>query len=323
MNDKTKNKLKPAQLLFIVFFFAYCAFAVFYPISPRIVRTSYGPFSETAVGAFSGAISGLTILFSALMIIVIPRRGMIFSVIANNILLFSALGGCVMGGSIKGNNAFTGVILSIATIITSFIINHFYCSLDDSTRALNKKFEELKEANKVIEENEQKLTYLAYYDILTGLPNSQMFSVKLDETILGEYNSPFTIIIANVDNFKYLNETYGNSTGDSYLCRCADGLKAFCDERNILIARTGGDEFSFLLQGKLDDAGIITYAQKFQSIINENIQFSNEVVPITSSLGAASFPDDAANSADLLKCANNAISFAKMNGRNRIFIYKK
>ncbi len=323
MNDKTKIKLKPAQMLFIVFFFAYCGFAVFYPISPRIVKASYGPFSATAVGAFSGAISGLTILFSALMIIVIPRKGMIFSVIANNILLLSALFGCVMGGSIEGNNAFTGVVLSIATIVTSFIINHFYCSLDDSTQALNKKFDELKEANKIIEENEQKLTYLAYYDILTGLPNSQMFSVKLDETILGEYNSPFTVIIANVDNFKYLNETYGNSTGDSYLCRCADGLKAFCEERKILIARTGGDEFSFLLEGKLDDAAIITYAQKFQSIINENIQFSNEVVPITSSLGAASFPDDAANSADLLKCANNAISFAKMNGRNRIFIYKK
>ncbi len=323
MNEKNNTKLKPSQIVFIVVFFVYCAFAVFYPASPRIIDAEYGPFSNTAVGAFSGAVSGLTILFSALMIILIPRKGMICTVIANNIILFAALGGYVMGESFKGNNAFTGVILSLATIVTSFIINHFYCSLDDSTQALNKKFEELKEANRIIEDNEQKLTYLAYYDILTGLPNSQMFSVKLEEAILGEYNSPFTVIVANVDNFKYLNETYGNSTGDSYLCRCADGLKAFCDERQILLARTGGDEFSFMLKGKLDDSGVITYAQKFQSIINENIQFTNEVVPITSSLGAASFPDDAANSADLLKCANNAISFAKMNGRNKIFIYKK
>ena len=112
MNNKTKNKLKPAQIIFVVFFFAYCAFAVFYPVSPRIIRASYGPFSGTAVGAFSGAISGLTILFSALMIIVVPRSGMIFSVIANNIILFAALFGCFMGGSgSTGNNAFTGVIL--------------------------------------------------------------------------------------------------------------------------------------------------------------------------------------------------------------------
>lgn len=309
MNDIKKDKLKPSQIAFTVFFFMFSIFAL---IGPRF-------FLNHELNWLNGTISGLVILVSAMMIIIVPRKGMIFTTISNNVLLLSAIIGTIIGGD---ETAKTGIFLSIATIVTSFIINHFYCSLDDSTKALNEKYEELKQANKTIEENEQKLTYLAYYDILTGLPNNQMFLVKLDETIMSE-NSPFTVIIANVDNFKYLNETYGNSTGDSYLCRCADGLKSFCDERKILLARTGGDEFSFLIKGKIDDSGVITFAQKFQSIINEDIQFTNEVVPITSSLGAASFPNDAANSADLLKCANNAISFAKMNGRNRIFIFKK
>ncbi|MBR6837064.1 MAG: GGDEF domain-containing protein, partial [Oscillospiraceae bacterium] len=257
-------------------------------------------------------VSQLLLLFSAFAVVAFPRYGY-FAAIGANIfqIVMTALAtirAIQHGGTAS---ALTGLITSVATIILATIIHVFY-------RRIVKNNEELVNANKILKAKDEKLTYLAYYDILTSLPNRQLFIEKIDETITSSQS--FTVIAANIDNFKDINNELGNNAGDAVLCSYSKKLKKLCGN-SIFLARINGDEFGFILFGNESETEILNYIDTIKEVISEPIKFNDVKLNITMSYGVAIYPLNATDSTEMLKCVSSALSVAKANGKNTHYFF--
>lgn len=127
----------------------------------------------------------------------------------------------------------------------------------------------------------EKIKYLSFHDALTGLYNWAYFNEKI-KTIQKTGDPLITFIVADVDGLKYVNDTYGHSSGDFLLKEVSNILKdSFRDED--IIARTGGDEFCIILPGaSKEDADRI-----IQRIEKKCLLQSSERIPMSISFGIA------------------------------------
>ena len=157
---------------------------------------------------------------------------------------------------------------------------------------------------------------MAFTDSLTGLYDRRYFKVKLHEEFqrARRYNRPFSIVMADLDNFKDINDTYGHVEGDHTLKAVAALLKAQIRKVDI-IARYGGDEFVMFFPEKEKQA-----ARQLSERLKE--QFSRETFvngsAVSISFGIASYPEDGSNVEDLIDKADQAMYHAKQKGKNRI-----
>lgn len=267
--------------------------------------------------ATSGVLAQILLLLSAAITLLAHKKGYIAAVIVNAITV-GAVMGQVFGMHVY--SAIPGAVVPISTIILISIIYVFSNKVIQKNKEISANYAKLLETNRMIREQDEKLSYLAYYDLLTDLPNRQLFIDKLDETILNSSNVPFTVLLANIDNFKQINNVYGNNSGDMVLNTYAEKLKSFCGD-SIFLARVGGDEFGFIIQGSMTEANVLNYVEKIQNIIGEPVQVNDDFINSTISIGIASYPNNAVNSSDMLKCLDNAKFFAKANGKNRPCFY--
>ncbi len=124
---------------------------------------------------------------------------------------------------------------------------------------------------------ERRIHYLSYHDKLTGLYNRAHFD-EVVETIDKEENLPISVIMADVNGLKLVNDTYGHFTGDKMLQVCSDVLRENCRKEDIL-SRWGGDEFMILLPK--------TTKEEAEAVV-ERISFTTAYVknvPVSISLG--------------------------------------
>ena len=256
---------------------------------------------------FQGICAQILLLFSAFVVVAFPRYGYYVAVASN---LF-AIGSTVISFKHGNQNAITGAMTAITTIVLITIIFIFY-------KKIIKNNEDLLTANKVLKDKDEKLTYLAYYDILTGLPNRQLFIERIDEAINSA--APFTVIAANIDNFKNINNELGNNAGDAVLCSYSKKLKKLCGN-SIFLARINGDEFGFILYGTESESGILNYVNTVKEVISEPIRFNDIKVNITMSFGISLYPVNATESTEMLKCVSSALSVAKANGKNTQYFF--
>lgn len=287
-------------------FVAPLVYAVIFILVTAIqgAATNLGPSGNI----IQGICSQLLCLFSAFVVVAFPRFGYYTSVAMN---LFS-MGIIIVKIANSGmTNAVTGLLTTISTIILVTIIFIFY-------KKIIKNNLELTEANNILKEKDEKLTYLAYYDILTGLPNRQLFIERIDEAI--GTSAPFTVISANIDNFKNINNELGNNAGDAVLCSYSKKLKKLCGN-SIFLARINGDEFGFILYGKESESAILNYIDTIKEVISEPIKFNDVKLNITMSYGIALYPVNATDSTEMLKCVSSALSVSKANGKNTHYFY--
>lgn len=94
---------------------------------------------------------------------------------------------------------------------------------------------------------QQQLEYKSFHDALTDLYNREYFQAKLAH--FNECNDPITLVVADLDELKWVNDEYGHQMGDRLICETAACLKDYADN-DMLIARIGGDEFSILIPNK-------------------------------------------------------------------------
>jgi diguanylate cyclase (GGDEF)-like protein len=176
---------------------------------------------------------------------------------------------------------------------------------------------------------ENKITRLAYYDEITGLPNRTLFLELLNNLVkLAKRNDrSFAILFLDLDDFKSINDCYGHHIGDLLLqeisrrllegLRNSDIVSRYLDHQyhDADIARLGGDEFTVLLNELTypDDAAIV--AEHIQQWISEPIVIDNQQIYTGSSIGIAIFPQDGEDSATLLKNADIAMYHAKRIGK--------
>jgi diguanylate cyclase (GGDEF)-like protein len=188
---------------------------------------------------------------------------------------------------------------------------------------------ELKNTNESLQaqlqENERlrlQLQEQAIRDPLTGVFNRRYFAEALDrETARAiRENSPFSLIVLDVDFFKKVNDTYGHKCGDIVL----QSLAKFLQEntrRSDIVCRFGGEEFVILMpDAAVDDAHerAERFRKEFEAIINE---YEGRQVRATFSAGVASFPIHANSGDTLLNLADLALYQSKSNGRNRVTVF--
>lgn len=165
---------------------------------------------------------------------------------------------------------------------------------------------------------------LSITDALTGLYNTRYFYKTLDLEIArtNRYDSPFSLILFDIDNFKQMNDTYGHQAGDEVLQEIAQILRSVSRETDTIV-RYGGEEFIIILPNTLEEETIFL-ANRIRNIVQDH-QFcknSLERVRITLSSGIASYPKNAKDAKSLLNAADSALYAAKAAGKNIVFCFE-
>jgi diguanylate cyclase (GGDEF)-like protein len=174
---------------------------------------------------------------------------------------------------------------------------------------LREQNEELQRANEVLEQ-------LSITDGLTKLHNHRYFQESLTREIkrVSRSADPLTILLADIDDFKGLNDRYGHAEGDAVLMRIARVLNESVRESDIL-ARYGGEEFVVLATGT-DLEGALFLAEKVRTAVAETdfvLQGSVEPLHVTISIGVAEFAGDRKR---FFHAADRALYRAKAAGKN-------
>jgi diguanylate cyclase (GGDEF)-like protein/PAS domain S-box-containing protein len=158
----------------------------------------------------------------------------------------------------------------------------------------------------------------ANYDALTGLANRALLNARLNLAInrAAASAAEIAVVFIDLDQFKFINDTYGHALGDSLLQSMADRLRASVRDSDT-VARQGGDEFVLLLQG-YSAADLASVVQRVHAGIALPWQSGRREFHVTSSIGVAVYPRDGATAEILLRNADAAMYKAKENGRNAV-----
>ncbi|MFL6736746.1 MAG: putative bifunctional diguanylate cyclase/phosphodiesterase [Sphingomonas sp.] len=174
-----------------------------------------------------------------------------------------------------------------------------------------------------IAEREQRITQLAFNDVLTGLPNRTMFHQQLEQLFrAAEGNGGlFALHCLDLDQFKVINDTLGHPAGDALLVEAAQRLRHAA--RGHFVGRLGGDEFVVLQSVGEDRDAIDRLAREILGAIARPLSIEgNELVPSTS-IGIAIAPDDGSDGGTLLRNADLALYRAKEAGRGTYAFFEE
>jgi diguanylate cyclase (GGDEF)-like protein len=179
----------------------------------------------------------------------------------------------------------------------------------------------LREAAPVLEAKRlmSTLRESALRDPMTGLHNRRFLQEYVD--ILISYTdrnkSAFTVLMADLDYFKQINDTYGHEAGDATLKALAKALTASVRASDLVI-RYGGEEFLILLRDTAPEAGLQVAEKIRETIEAMKVELTGVVVQRTISIGISGYPEDSTNFWQVVKYADVALYQAKDAGRNRI-----
>ena len=156
----------------------------------------------------------------------------------------------------------------------------------------------------------QRLKKTAYHDFMTGLPNRNQFNEEFPAFLMkAEFNSTKVgVLIVDIDNMKYINDSQGHSAGDKILIDAAKVLSQFKNS-NIIAYKHGDDEFLVIIQ----NANAVDTIINSCDAIFEAFQLNN----INVSCGLSVFPDDSKDENDLLRYSDIAVHCAKKQGKNQ------
>lgn len=171
----------------------------------------------------------------------------------------------------------------------------------------------------------QKLEYERDYDILTNLLNRRAFHEEFDDIIKNKELKFSALILWDLDNLKYINDTYGHDFGDLYIKEAANYFFDL-NPNHAISSRMAGDEFLVFLYGIETREELLKIAQNLhhEMTMQELTLSNNEKVRIRASAGIAWYPDDGKIYEDLLKHADYAMYTAKhtLKGSMGIFDYQ-
>lgn len=214
----------------------------------------------------------------------------------------------------------------------------------EATDILNKRSQELSESNIKLNEEiterksaEERISHMAYYDSLTGLPNRHLLQDRLEMCIsqYERHKQITAIIFLDIDDFKRINDTLGHRTGDFLLQEFAERLneciratdtvsrQIIYDNEGSTVSRLGGDEYTILASNIKNDRDAARVAQRLMNIISYPFTIGEQELFITASMGIAICPNDGSDVETLLKNADTAMYHAKGKGKNNFQFYEE
>lgn len=163
-----------------------------------------------------------------------------------------------------------------------------------------------------IAERESKIIDLAYLDRLTGLPNRALFNERLQEamSVAEKMDYPLSVMMMDLDRFKYVNDTLGHHIGDLLLIEVGKRLRSNLPRESDTLARLGGDEFAILLP--TDNAvAAQSAALHILEALEQPLTIEGQLVDVSASVGIVSYPDHGSDVNTLLRRADVAMYTAK------------
>ncbi len=195
----------------------------------------------------------------------------------------------------------------------------FKIMVQEITKRESSLNDELKERRSI----EAKLSKMANFDAVTNLPNRHSFNNQIDRALLNfKYeHERFALFFIDLDNFKFVNDTYGHQAGDLLLSTVAERLLGTLRSVDF-VARLGGDEFVVLISNHTDISQINTVAEKIISILSKPFEVEMHELFIGASIGITICPDNGETSEILQSQADSAMYQAKNLGKNNFQYYQ-
>jgi len=162
----------------------------------------------------------------------------------------------------------------------------------------------------------EQVQKMATTDGLTGIANRRSFDIGLERELsrATRNNTPLTVVLLDLDHFKQLNDNHGHQVGDDVLRLVGGALAEHCRDFDMA-ARYGGEEFAVILPG-CDEQESVDAAERLRRVVAA----TESPVPITASVGVATFPANGSTLDELVKAADDALYQSKRAGRDRVTV---
>lgn len=200
----------------------------------------------------------------------------------------------------------------------------------EMTSAFNQMIDELSHREKLLQRElkerrriEAKLSKIAHFDTITGLPNRHSFNSQIEKALINyKYNQQkFALIYIDLDNFKYVNDSFGHHIGDLLLGLIGKRLLRTLRKKDFL-ARLGGDEFVIIVEAFDDNLQIKAVAEKIFTALQTPFTLERREAFICASIGIAICPSNGQDRETLQRQADSAMYRAKALGKNNFQFYQ-
>ncbi|MCH5138475.1 diguanylate cyclase, partial [Clostridiaceae bacterium UIB06] len=207
------------------------------------------------------------------------------------------------------------VLCKIAKVLGGFGRRHLKelednKKLNESYIELSNVYQQLSIAEKELRHQYEEMEKMAYYDLVTNLPNWNFFSKKLNDYI-SNYGSNnlgrFAVFKIDLDNFKTVNDTYGHEYGDKLLKAIGESIQRNLG-RDFVVARTGGDEFLILQPGINNKLDAVNTAEKLLNTLNGLWEIDEKEFFAAVSIGITIYPDDSGECVEILRNVDIAVN---------------
>ncbi|TYR77339.1 bifunctional diguanylate cyclase/phosphodiesterase [Rossellomorea vietnamensis] len=166
-----------------------------------------------------------------------------------------------------------------------------------------------------------KLNYLAYHDSLTGLYNRSYMQESISKKT-GESRSPFHVLLLDLDYFKHINDTHGHFFGDEVLIKVSSFIKSKLGPLDRA-GRLGGDEFVIFYHEEMNELTVEEFCESILDYLSNPLIINDRQITVTTSIGVASYPENAETPGELLVKADISMYKTKGDGRNSYTIFNR
>jgi diguanylate cyclase (GGDEF)-like protein len=173
-----------------------------------------------------------------------------------------------------------------------------------------------------LSEANMELEHLAYHDQITGVRNRASLIKRVDELVSSNDSMKIAILIADIDNFKYINDTMGHSFGDQVLIKVSSRLEGLVGVGST-VYRLDGDGFVIALEGYEEASLVERLADRVLQGFKTPLDVNGSKLFITISIGISMYPENGDSLDELLKNADIALNKAKETGKDRIVFYDR
>lgn len=302
MDNKSNKKNIPMLVVCIVMF------AILFVVQRMIT-------ANPKLTGFNGIIAQFHVMISVVLVLTNRKTGFVTGCILNMLNLVSGIFAVVMGGQ---KQALPSIAISVCTIIIMAIIYNYTSKNDAMHNELMEKYEQEIESKRILQEKDEVLSYLAYYDRLTQMPNRHLFMENLEENVSA--NKQCAVVCVNLDDFRRINDNFGMAAGDELIKTYAGRIESLAGKDDF-VARISGDEFAVILGENNTNQDIVNFAGQLQNVFFEPVEVDGKSVGVSSSVGIAMFPRDASTAEELLRCSERAMFMSKNNGKNNVCFF--
>ncbi|WP_216215371.1 putative bifunctional diguanylate cyclase/phosphodiesterase [Amycolatopsis aidingensis] len=169
---------------------------------------------------------------------------------------------------------------------------------------------------------QRRLSHQSLHDMLTGLPNRQYFTSRLEQVLRqADPSAGITLYHLDLDGFSLIADGLGRAAGDRLLCVVADRLEQVVRAERAMVARFGGDEFAIMIENGPASSDVLGIVQAINDTLAEPVQLADRGVAIPASIGVVHRPPPDLPPDELLRAADLTLRRARRKGRGQWELY--